>query len=192
MSVKEAYKYNMDTNIASDTCWKNSRENNNQEIYDYSIYNEYAVFNSKDDKTICSLPELALEHPNLRGRCGYGLVDNNLVDNYSALRNDPKSLTHDKCGIQLYERVFQAPPLLKGAEGDLEKELDLLSGNDTNQNKCKKNIMEQELRIGYPLIDCLKDLQNPDNIVPSWENGGEDTRSYKNRAEFNKIFNNKC
>ena len=51
--------------------------------------------------------------------------------------------------------------------------------------------MEQELRIGYPLIDCLKDLQNPDNIVPSWENGGADTRSYKNRAEFNKIFNNK-
>lgn len=188
MSVKEAYTYNMGTNIASDTCWKNSRENNNKEIYDYSIYNEYAVFNKEDDKTICSLPEMALEHPNLRGRCGFGLVDNNLVDNYSALRNDPKSLTHDKCSIQLYERVFQAPPLLKGAEGDLEKELDLLSGNDTNHNKCRKGIMEYEARIGYPLIDCLKDIQNPDNIVPSWTNGGEDTRSYKNRAEFNKIF----
>ena len=34
----------MDTNIASDTCWKNSRENNNQEIYDYSIYNEVPYF----------------------------------------------------------------------------------------------------------------------------------------------------
>ena len=48
--------------------------------------------------------------------------------------------------------------------------------NDTNQNKCKKNIMENELRIGFPLVDCLKDLQNPDNIVPAWTNGGDDTR----------------
>ena len=190
MSVKEAYKYNMDTNIASDTCWKNSRENNNSEIYDYSIYNEYSIYNSENG--ICSLPDVALEHPNLRGRCGYGLTDNKLVDNYSILRNDPKSLTHDKCSVQLLERVFQAPPLLKGAEGDLEKELDLLSGNDTNHNKCKKTIMENEQRIGYPLVDCLKDIQNPDNIVPTWTNGGEDTRSHKNRAEFNKIFNNDC
>jgi|TARA_B110001450_G_scaffold211555_1_gene203184 hypothetical protein len=190
MSVKEAYTYNMDTNIASDTCWKNARENNNNEIYDYSIYNEYSVYSSKD--TICSLPEISLEHANLRGRCGFGLSDNKLIDNYSSLRNDPNSLTHDKCSVQLYERVFQAPPLLKGAEGDLEKELDLLSGNDTNLNKCKKNIMENEQRIGYPLIECLKDIQHPDNIVPNWTNGGDDTRSHKNRAEFNKIFNNDC
>ena len=77
-------------------------------------------------------------------------------------------------------------------EKEAEKELEVLSGNDTNHNKCRKSIMESEQRIGYPLIDCLKDIQNPDNIVPSWTNGGEDTRSYKNRAEFNKIFDNKC
>jgi len=190
MTTKEAYKYYMDTNIASDTCWKDSKEHNNKEIYDYSMYNEYSVYSPEN--TICSLPEMSYDHTNLRGRCGFGLVDNNLVDNYSALRNDPKSLTHDKCSIQLYERVFQAPPLLKVAEGYLEKELEVLSGNDTNHNKCRKSIMESEQRIGYPLIDCLKDIQNPDNIVPSWTNGGEDTRSYKNRAEFNKIFDNKC
>ena len=46
--------------------------------------------------------------------------------------------------------------------------------------------MEKELNYAYPLVDCLKDLQNPDHIVPEWTNGGEDTRSYKNRAEFNK------
>ena len=67
-----------------------------------------------------------------------------------------------------------------------EEELSLLSGNDTNQFKCKKTIMEKELNYAYPLVDCLKDLQNPDHIVPQWTNGGEDTRSYKNRAEFNK------
>ena len=32
----------------------------------------------------------------------------------------------------------------------------------------------------------MKDIQDPDNIVPSWTNGGEDTRSYINRMDFNK------
>jgi len=40
-----------------------------------------------------------------------------------------------------------------------------------------------------PLLDCVKDIQHPDNIVPVWVNGGEDTRSYVNRSEFNKLCN---
>jgi len=185
MNNKAIIEYNMDTNICSDTCWKNTKETNNKEIYDYSIFNQYCEY---DDK--CAMPDFYLDHPNLTARNGYGLTDTFNVNNYSALRNDPKSITHDKCTIQLFERVFQAPPLLKGAEGDLEKELDVLSGNDTNTMGCKKSLMEFEQRLGYPLVDCLKDIQNPDNIVPHWTNGGEDTRSYKNRSEFNKIFNN--
>jgi len=179
----------MDTNIASDTCWKDSKEHNNKEIYDYSMYNEYSVYSPEN--TICSLPEMSYDHTNLRGRCGFGLADNNLVDNYSALRNDPKSLTHDKCQTQIFERIFTACPLLKGSTGDIEKELDILSGNDTNQYKCKKNIMEKQLNNTYPLLDCLKEFQKPENIVPEWTNGGEDTRSYINRVNFNKNCFNK-
>ena len=48
--------------------------------------------------------------------------------------------------------------------------------------------MEKDQRIGYPLIDFMKEIQKPENIVPQWTNGGEDTRSYKNRAEFNKRY----
>ena len=182
--MSKVIEYNMGTSVCSDTCWKNAKENNNKEIEDYTLYDKYSHY--KSESKLGSLPDFALQHPNLRGRPGYGLADEYLIDNYSALRNDPNSLTHDKCSNQLFERVFQAPPLLKGAEGNIEKELDILSGSDTNPFKCKKTIMEKEGRIGYPLIDCLKDLQNPDNIVPEWTNGGEDTRSYKNRAEFNK------
>tara|TARA_B000000437_G_scaffold219162_1_gene200154 strand:- start:2743 stop:3312 length:570 start_codon:yes stop_codon:yes gene_type:complete len=179
-------KYDLNTNIASDTCWKNAKETNNKEINDYTLYDKYAEY--KSDNNYGSMPDFRLNHPNLRGRVGYGLSDDYLIDNYSALRNDPNSLTHDKCASQLFARVFQAPPLLKGAEGNVEKELDLLSGNDTNVYKSKKTVMEKEKRIGYPLVDSLQDIQNPDNIVPQWTNGGEDTRSYKNRSEFNKRF----
>lgn len=177
-------EYNNNTNISSDNCWKNAKDINNKEISDYTLYDKYSEYKSESSQG--SLPEFTLQHPNLRGRPGYGLADQHLIDNYSALRNDPKSLTHDKCNIQLFSRVFQAPPLLRGAEGNIEKELDILSGSDTNPYKCKKTIMEKDQRIGYPLIDFMKDIQKPENIVPQWTNGGEDTRSYKNRAEFNK------
>ena len=49
--------------------------------------------------------------------------------------------------------------------------------------------MEEEMNNMMPLLDCVKDVQNPENIVPIWVNGGEDTRSYINRAEFNKNCN---
>lgn len=186
MPSKDKLNYDLNTNVSNDNCYRNVKDYNNTEINQYFLYNNSTEFNS--DNKQGSLPNFRLEHPNLRGKAGYGLSDSYLIDNYSALRNDPASLTHDKCGVQLFERVFQAPPLLKGAEGNLEKELDLLSGSDTNVFKSKKNIMEREKRIGYPLLDPLKELQNPDNIVPQWTNGGEDTRSYKNRTEFNKRF----
>lgn len=186
MPSKDKVNYDLNTNVSNDNCWRNVKDFNNNEINQYFLYNNSQEFNT--DNKYGSLPNFRLEHPNLRGKPGYGLSDSYLIDNYSALRNDPDSLTHDKCGVQLFERVFQAPPLLKGAEGNLEKELDLLSGSDTNVFKSKKSIMEREKRIGYPLLDPLKELQNPDNIVPQWTNGGEDTRSYKNRAEFNKRF----
>ena len=51
--------------------------------------------------------------------------------------------------------------------------------------------MEVQLKHPIPLVDCMKDIQNPDNIVPIWVNGGEDTRSYINRMNFNKDFCNK-
>ena len=44
--------------------------------------------------------------------------------------------------------------------------------------------MEKELNYSYPLVDMLKNIQDPKHLVPEWTHGGEDTRSYKNRTEF--------
>ena len=43
-----------------------------------------------------------------------------------------------------------------------------------------------QIRKPEPLLDFIKEVQNPDHIVPVWVNGGEDTRSYINRLNFNK------
>jgi hypothetical protein len=84
---------------------------------------------------------------------------------------------------------------MKGSMGDINKELDILSashssfyesGGENKSFSCKKTIMERQINQPIPLVDCLKDIQNPEHIVPIWTNGGEDTRSYINRLNFNK------
>lgn len=171
------------TGFCSDNCWSVSKDMHNEEISNYYLYSTNFVE--------CKAPnvrmsDISLNHVNLRGRPGYGLADDCLIDQYSSLRNDPNANTQDRCHIQLFERIFAGGPRLKSSTGDIDKELDVLSGSDTNPFKCNKMIMELQTNKLIPLLDCIKDVQDPDHIVPKWVNGGEDTRSYVNRAEFNK------
>lgn len=174
------------TGFCSDDCWNISKDMHNEEISKYYLY--------PTNFTECKAPnvrmsDMSLNHINLRGRPGYGLADDCLIDQYSSLRNDPNANTQDRCHIQLFERIFAGGPRLKSSTGDIDKELDILSGSDTNPFKCNKMIMEIQTNRPMPLLDCIKDVQDPDHIVPKWINGGEDTRSYINRAEFNKNCN---
>lgn len=178
--------FDKSTGICTDTCWKNAKELHNQQMEGYQLYqNNFAD---------CEYPhvrmtDMYLNHPNLRGRPGVGLSDDCLIDNYSSLRNDPASLTHDKCRIQLFNRIFTAGPNLRCGKTNVASELDILAGNDTNPFRCRKVLMEEQLHKPIPMLDCIKDVQDPKHIVPIWTNGGEDTRSYVNRAEFNKKCN---
>jgi hypothetical protein len=171
--------FDTSTSICSDTCWKTAKDLNNNKIEGYNIY--------PNNNVDCQSPyvrmtDMYLNHPNLRGRPGYGLADDCLIDNYSMLRNDPNSLTHDKCRIQLINRI-------RCGATNIGAELELIEGSDTNNVKCRKQIMEEEMNNFMPLLDCVKDIQNHENIVPLWTNGGEDTRSYVHRTEFNKNCN---
>jgi hypothetical protein len=178
--------FDSSTSICTDDCWKTAKDLNNTKIEGYNIYPNNLVD--------CVSPhvrmtDMYLNHPNLRGRPGYGLADDCLIDNYSKLRNDPSSLTHDRCKIQLINRIFTSGPNLRCGKTNIGAELELIEGADTNNVKCKKQIMEEEMNNFMPLLDCVKDIQHPDNIVPVWTNGGEDTRSYIHRTEFNKNCN---
>lgn len=181
--------YNADANLSSDVCWKNAKDTNNNNIEKYALY-----FNdtARENKPYGSLPTFVLDHVNLRGRPGYGLSDDYLVDNYSTLRNNPDAMTRDRCPIQLHTRVFVGGPKLKGCkqtkDTDIQNELDILSGSDTRNMgyKCNKSIMEENLNNMIPLLDCIKEVQNPNNIIPSWTRGGEDTRSYLHKIKYSK------
>jgi len=194
--------YNANVAVNSDACWMNAKDMNNDSMGKYALYyNDTA----QEKKPSGSLPNMSLEHVNLRGRPGYGLSDDYLIDTYSALRNNPDAMTRDRCPIQLVTRTFAGGPRLTGKTGDINKELDVLSGSDTRimpvmsnadettntqPFRCNKTIMEQTTNKFMPLLDCIKEVQNPQNIVPSWTRGGDDTRSYINKVKFSKCIRN--
>lgn len=192
--------YNKNVNLNSDICWNNAKDLKNSEIGEYVLYNNLSA---EDKEPYGSMPQITYTDVNLRGRPGYGVSDGYLIDVYSMLRNNPDSLTKDRCHIQLSGRSFVANPKLTGAKGDINKELDVLSGSDsrtapfmvTKSNavdtmqqeiKCNKSLMEENTSHLYPLLDCVKDIQDPNNIIPNWTRGGEDTRSYENKVKYNK------
>jgi hypothetical protein len=44
--------------------------------------------------------------------------------------------------------------------------------------------MERDLSHRIPLVDCMKDIQDPVHIVPVWVRGGDPTRDFVRRKEF--------
>ena len=197
--------YNADAQLNSDTCWMNAKDNNNNQVEKYALYYND---NSRVDKEYGSLPTMAYDHVNLHGRPGYGGSDDYLVDVYSSLRNNKDGMTRDRCPIQLTTRTFTGGPKLQGKSRNIDKELDFLSGSDTrhdsfltalesddanegayNQN-CNKLIMEKTTNKFMPMLDCIKDVQDPNNIVQSWTRGGDDTRAYVNKVKFDKCYKN--
>jgi len=174
-------------NICADVCWADYKNHGNEKIVNYNTYEQYSQLIPCESPNV-RVPAFMLDHPNLRGRAGYGVSDGCLIDTYNTLVKNDEMMTRDKCKIQLFSRIFTGVPQLKGCGGDITRELDLLSGTDTGSSTgvCKKSLMELQIKYPIPLVDCMKDIQNPDNIVPIWVNGGEDTRSYINRMNFNK------
>lgn len=184
--------FDKQNNICSDSCWEEAKNYGNNKINSYYTYDNQLV---DCEAPNVRMPDFMYDHVNLRGRPGYGVSDPCLIDNHSKMINNVDGVTRDRCKLQLFKRLFSAPPLFKGQSGDINSELDILSGSDSggiynnnaiNRYGCKKTIMEQQIKNPIPLLDCMKDIQNPDNIVPIWTNGGEDTRSYINRLNFNR------
>lgn len=172
--------------LCTDDCAKEARDLQNDGIHNYDMFQYLPV--ECDGKT-ARFPDFAYNHVNLRGRTGYGLAEGCIVDNYSALRNDPGQLTRDRCRTQLFTRIFTGCPNLKPGVSDPDKEMPILQGLGSSTLEgvsypCKKTIMELQTKQFAPLIDCVKEVQKPEHVVEPWTRGGEDTRSFVKRQEF--------
>jgi|Laugrespbdmm15dd_1035085.scaffolds.fasta_scaffold04782_1 hypothetical protein len=172
----------------TDCCAKEAKDAQNDAIFGWSTYQHLPVDCKAPNMRS---PEFQYDHPNLRARIGYGVAEGCVVDSYSALRNNPNQLTRDRCRVQLFERVFQGVPNLKPGVVNPDVEMPLVQGSSSTnyegiQFSCKKAIMEKQTQNPSPLLDCMKDIQDPQHIVEPWVRGGDDTRSYVRRQEFLK------
>ena len=173
-------------NYSTDCCAKEAKDAQNEQMSNWRLYQHLPV---PCDTPKMRSPDFQYDHTNLRASIGYGVSDGCVVDQYSALRNDPKQLTRDRCKIQLFERVFQGCPNLKPTVADPGQELPLQQGTSTTslegvQLSCKKAIMEQPTYQFVPLVECMQDIQDPKHLVESWTRGGDPTRDYVRRKEF--------
>lgn len=172
--------------LNNDTCWREAKDLHNRQIDDYRHYNTNFV-QCKDPNI--RIPTFHYDHVNLRGRPGYGVSDDCLIDNDSILRNDQSRMTRDKCSIQLIHRTFTGGPNLRPGAGDPEKELDILHGSNSmdvtavNQQVCnKKQLSEEQTYKFIPMLDCIQDIQHHE--YESWARGGEATRDFVNKKKF--------
>jgi hypothetical protein len=172
--------------VCSDDCAKEARDNQNDALYGYNMYRHaYIPCETPNPR----MPNFTYEHVNLRGRVGYGLADDCLVDQYSELRNAPTQLTRDRCPIQLFGRVFKGCPNLKPGVPNPDLEMPITQGMSSStlegiQYPCKKAIMEETTNKFMPMQECVKEIQEPQHVVEPWIRGGDDTRNYVKRMEF--------
>lgn len=174
--------------LCSDVCAKEAKDTQNEAIAQYDLYQYLPV---ECDGVSARFPSFAYDHVNLTGRVGYGVAEGCVVDNFSALRNDPAQMTRDRCRTQLFTRIFHGVPNLACGVGDPDQEMPILQGSSSTtfegvKYACKKSLMEKQLYNFDPLLDCVKQVQKPEHVVESWTRGGTDTRNYMLRQEFLK------
>jgi hypothetical protein len=175
-------------NYSTDCCAREAKDAQNEQMVDWRLYKNFYI---PCEAPKMRSPDFQYDHINLRAGIGYGVSDGCEIDQDSKLRNNVDALTRDRCKIQLFQRVFQGCPNLKPTLDDPGAELKFIEGVSTTSLEgtvlsCKKQIMERDLSLRTPLVDCMKDIQNPKHIVPVWVRGGDPTRDFVRRQEFMK------
>jgi len=166
--------------LRQDCCAREGRDIMNEGVEGYALYRHFHVPCNRPNARV---PEFQYDHVNLRGKIGYGVSDGCAIDSYSQLRNDPNQLTRDRCRIQLFRRLFQGCPNLKPGVRDPAAELALQQGTPGSYWEglnipCKKTLTELQTQKPIPLVDCMKDVNDPSRVVPPFAWGGVDTRDY--------------
>jgi hypothetical protein len=134
-------------------------------------------------------PNFLYDHPNLRPRIGVGLSDDCTVDTLSSLWNS--EMTHDRCKIQLFERVFTGVPNLRPGRVDPGEEMPLQQGVDNATFEgsilpCKKTLNEVPWKEFDPLLPCVKTVQDVEHVVEENIRCGISTRNFEIRQQYLK------
>jgi hypothetical protein len=168
--------FDMVSRLVDDECALVTREHQNNSIGDYLLYNSYLTAQCKKDKT--EFDNFVSQNPNLRYKDGFGFLNECVVDTDSELRNGSK-FTNEKTKSQLCTRWNQAVPSYNKGGLIVNVDTRLKFAEDTSAIRDCDRLSERDFDRFVPLTPCLAgSIQDPKNIVPSWQWGGSSTRQY--------------
>lgn len=167
--------------LGEDACLVSSDTRQSTQPGQYMLRNHYAC-----DCGIERSQEIALSHPQMQFRDGYGAVGQRgcMVGSDTRLRNGIE-LTHDKAPQQLFERPYLSVPYMGRGVGDPCTENSLQEGEDTSQKRQCNTLAGVSLpHVFSPLVPCLRDtIQDPVHLVEEanredWIRGGYPSRQW--------------
>jgi hypothetical protein len=149
MTDQVPYLFDWESKLSQDECAKLARSRANECISDYMLFN---YFNNGDCNKTKELNKLALEHPNLRFRIGYGVAC--VIDDDSKARYS-SDITHGPEKRQLYVRNFHAiPDFARGAFAPNTESM-LINGVDTSSDKQCNRLSELDYDRFTPYTRCF-------------------------------------
>ena len=169
--------YDADVGLRNDSCAQTTRDYDNQRMQNYMLAGGQPA-------VACPVggprrPDL--DHRNMHVHRGYGNADACTIDGDSAMRNNVSGLTNPRETHQLFTRMYQAVPDLRGGLPRPDIESRLLSGDLDETRHCTGGSAWD--RNFFDMLPCVANVQNPEHIVPAWTWGGEPTRDYVRRPD---------
>ena len=168
-----------------DKCIQDSRDFQNNYVNEYNTFNYFRTGGSDCKEKAEQVKDFSLENYTTI-RDGYGFANQCTIDQDSEIRNGVK-WSHGRNKQQLCKRVFTDIPNLANGGFIANIESRLTQGEDTGIKRSCNTLSEVSLyeHNVIPMIGCLKEsIQNPDNIIPKFKWGGEDTRDNSKQEAF--------
>lgn len=165
--------------LGADNCAIDAKNSYNRKIEEYLLFNTQRANTLECSEEMKRLEEFATNN-HMVMRDGYGFTNSCHVDNDSKIRI--RDNYNDRSKVQMFTRTFQAVPDLSRGDVNVENESKLQQGEITSDDfECRA----QPFDVFVPMITCLREnIQNPKNIIPEWQWGGETTRDTIKQKEF--------
>ena len=182
------FELHKNSNLFYDNCNLNYKDNVNKTISNYFIKPIDHI--TKGDVSCIELSQPIIQSNNAPG---WNEKNMNLIDVDSSFRNSAR-LTNVREIHQLnHDQYFNVPYLARG-KGDSNLESKLRTGEEASQPKsCNSFAGEDMSEYNFtPLLDNVKEKQNPAHIIPEmcnkvWKRGGVSSRDInKCPVELNK------
>lgn len=166
------------TGLFDDNCFVSDRERQSADTSDYTVQNFRNESACGRDVT-----SLAMCHPNLRFKNGYGNLSACNVDSDSSVRMGSK-YTNPRYRQQLFTRISHGGPNMSRGAVNPDEESNLIQSESSRLNKACNVLSGATTYEFAPLLPCVKSVQDVQHVVQPWVI--TDTRAWIRDNDYDK------